>query len=106
MKIKKNDYVIVTAGNAKGEKGRVKEVLQEKGRVVVSGVNIRKKHVKPSQQNPQGGRIEEEAPIAISNVMAYSEKEDCASRVRVQKTDDGKKVRVLVKCGSEYGERY
>lgn len=106
MKIKKNDYVIVTAGNAKGEKGRVKEVLQDKGRVVISGVNLRKKHIKPSQQNPQGGRIEEEAPIAISNVMAYSEKEDCGSRVRVVKTDDGKKVRVLVKCGSEYGERY
>ncbi len=106
MTIKKNDYVIITAGNAKGQKGRVKEVFGERGRVLVSGVNLRKKHIKPSQENPQGGRIEEEAPIAISNVMPYSEKEDCASRVRVSKTDDGKKVRILVKCGSEYGERY
>jgi large subunit ribosomal protein L24 len=106
MKIKKNDYVIVTAGNAKGEKGHVKEVLQEAGRVIIANVNMRKKHVKPSQQNPQGGRIEQEAPISISNVMAYSEKSDSPSRVSTIKCEDGKKVRVLKKCGSEYGERY
>jgi large subunit ribosomal protein L24 len=106
MRIKKNDYVIVTAGNAKGEKGHVKEVLKDEGRVIIASVNMRKKHVKPSQQNPQGGRIEEEAPIAISNVMPYSETSACASRVKVVKTEDGKKVRVLTKCGSEYGERY
>ena len=73
--------------------------------MIISGVNMRKKHVKPSQENPQGGRIEEEGPIAISNVMPYSEKAE-ASRVRVEKTDDGKKQRVLKACGSEYGERY
>jgi large subunit ribosomal protein L24 len=106
MKIKKNDYVIVTAGNAKGEKGHVKQVLQEKGRVIIANVNMRKKHVKPSQQNPQGGRIEEEAPIAISNVMPYSEQSGVASRIKIVTADDGKKVRVLKKCGSEYGERY
>jgi large subunit ribosomal protein L24 len=106
MKIKKNDYVIVTAGNAKGEKGHVKEVLKENGRVIIANVNMRKKHVKPSQQNPQGGRIEEEAPIAISNVMPYSEQADAPSRIKVVATEDGKKVRVLKKCGSEYGEKY
>ncbi len=106
MKIKKNDYVIVTAGNAKGEKGHVKEVLQDVSRVIIANVNMRKKHVKPSQQNPQGGRIEQEAPIAISNVMPYSEKANSASRVSVVKLEDGKKVRILKKCGSEYGERY
>lgn len=106
MKVKKNDYVIVIAGNSKGEKGHVKQVLNEKGRVIIANVNMRKKHVKPSQQNPQGGRIEEEAPISISNVMAYSEKADSASRVTITKSEDGKKVRVLKKCGSEYGERY
>jgi large subunit ribosomal protein L24 len=106
MKVKKNDYVIVTAGNAKGEKGHVKEVLKDAGRVIIANVNMRKKHVKPSQQNPQGGRIEQEAPISISNVMAYSEKADAPSRVSIVKSEDGKKIRVLKKCGSEYGERY
>lgn len=106
MRIKKNDYVVVVAGNSKGEKGHVKTVLTEKSSVIISGVNMRKKHVKPSQENPQGGRIEEEGPIAISNVMPYSEKAEKASRVKVIKTDDGKKQRVLVACGTEYGERY
>ena len=99
MKIKKGDHVIVTAGNAKVKKVASKKFLQDKDRVVISKVNLRKKHIKPSQENPQGGRIEEEAPIAISNVMPYSEKEDCKPAVFAFKTDDGKKVRVLVKCG-------
>jgi large subunit ribosomal protein L24 len=106
MRIKKNDYVVVVAGNAKGEKGHIKTVLTEKNSVIISGVNMRKKHVKPSQENPQGGRIEEEGPIAISNVMPYSEKAEKPSRVRIEKTDDGKKQRFLKACGSEYGERY
>lgn len=106
MRIKKNDYVIVTSGNHKGEKGRVKEVFLDADRVVVSGINIRKKHVKPSQENPRGGRVDVEAPLPISSVMPYSEKAEAPSRVRVQKTEDGKKIRVLVKCGSEYGEKY
>jgi len=106
MRIKKNDYVVVVAGNAKGEKGHVKTVLTENNRVIVSGVNMRKKHVKPSQANPQGGRIEEEGPIAISNVMPYSEKAKKPSRVKIVKMDDGKKQRVLKVCGSQYGERY
>lgn len=106
MRIKKNDYVIVTAGNAKGEKGHVKTVLKEQERVIVAGVNMRKKHVKPSQQNPQGGRIEEEAPIALSNVMPCSDDAPNGSRVKISVTEDGKKVRVLKKSGSEYGEKY
>ena len=106
MHIKKNDKIIVTSGNSKGEKGRIKEVLRDKGRVIITGVNVRKKHVKPSQENPQGGRIDVETPIAISSVMPYSEKMDCPSRVSIKTTEDGKKIRVLKKCGSEYGEKY
>ncbi|MBF0198508.1 MAG: 50S ribosomal protein L24 [Planctomycetes bacterium] len=106
MQIKKNDQVIVTSGNSKNEKGRVKEILVSKGQVIIHGVNKRHKHVKPSQENPQGGRIEVEAPIALSSVMAYSEKADAPSRIKIEKTEDGKKVRVLKKCGSEYGEKY
>jgi large subunit ribosomal protein L24 len=106
MRIKKNDYVIVTAGNHKGEKGRVKSIDTATKKVIIAGVNIRKKHVKPSQENPKGGRIEVEMPLSVSSVMPFSEKANTASRVRVTKTDDGKKVRVLAKCGSEYGEKY
>ncbi len=106
MRIKKNDYVIVTSGNHKNEKGRVKSVSVSAGKVIIAGVNIRKKHVKPSQENPKGGRIDVEMPLAISSVMPFSEKANAPSRVRVSKAEDGKKVRVLVKCGSEYGEKY
>jgi large subunit ribosomal protein L24 len=106
MRIKKNDYVIVTGGNKKGDKGRVKEVFADQDKVLIAGVNVRKKHVKPSQENPKGGRIDVEMPIAISSVMPFSEKANAPSRVRIQKTEDGKKIRVLVKCGSEYGEKY
>lgn len=104
MAIKKNDQVIVIAGNAKNKTGRVKEVIGD--RVIVSGLNMRKKHVKPSQENPQGGRIEEEGSIHISNVMAYSEESQKGSRMKVLEVDDGKKVRVLKACGTEFGERY
>lgn len=106
MHIKKNDYVVVISGNHKGEKGRVKQVFLKSNRVIISGINIRKKHVKPSQEHPQGGRIDLEAPIALSSVLPYSEKADAPSRIRIARTDDGKKIRVLKKCGSEYGEKY
>ena len=106
MIIKKDDFVVVTAGNNKNKKGRVKEVLAGGEKVIIAGVNLRKKHVKPSQENPQGGRIEVEAPLHISNVAAWSEKAEKPSRMKIQTLEDGKKVRVLKVCGSEYGEKY
>lgn len=66
--VKKDDEVVVISGNHKGETGRVLQVLPEKGQVVVEGVRIIKRHTKPSQLNPEGGIIEREGPIHISNV--------------------------------------
>jgi large subunit ribosomal protein L24 len=68
LKIKKNDNVIVIAGNEKGKTGKVLKVFPKKQRVIVEGVNIVKRHTRPSQKNPQGGIIKKEAPIHISNV--------------------------------------
>lgn len=69
MHVRKGDQVVVVAGNDKGETGEVIEILRDKGRVVVKGVNLRWKHRKPNQQNPQGERIRIECPIHASNVM-------------------------------------
>jgi len=69
MKIKKGDTVMVIAGNDKGKTGEVKQVVREKGRVVVDGVNLRWKHRKPSQKNPKGERVQLEVAIHASNVM-------------------------------------
>jgi len=106
VKIKKDDFVVVVSGNNKNEKGRVKEVLTSGERVIIANVNMRKKHVKPSQENPQGGRIEVEGPIHVSNVMPWSEKAEKPSRMKIETREDGKKVRVLKVCGSEYGDKY
>ena len=69
MHVKKGDTVIVIAGNDKGSTGAVVEVQRDRNRVIVEGVNIRTKHEKPTQQNPQGDRVEREFPIHASNVM-------------------------------------
>jgi len=69
MKIRKGDDVIVIAGNDKGRQGKVVQVNRERNRVLISGVNMRTKHRKPTQQTPQGERIQEEVPIHASNVM-------------------------------------
>ena len=69
MHVKRGDQVIVISGNDKGSTGEVVEVMRGENRVVVSGVNIRTKHMKPTQANPQGDRVEREFPIHASNVM-------------------------------------
>jgi large subunit ribosomal protein L24 len=69
MHVRKGDNVLVIAGNDKGKQGQVKEVLREKDRVVIEGVNLRWKHRKPSQQNPKGERVQRETAIHASNVM-------------------------------------
>lgn len=69
MHVKKGDQVIVITGNDRGTTGEVKEVLRKQNRVIVEGVNLRWKHKKPSQQNPQGERVQIECPIHASNVM-------------------------------------
>ncbi|HON46022.1 MAG: 50S ribosomal protein L24 [Planctomycetes bacterium] len=71
MRIKKNDYIQVIAGSETGKRGKVLRVLAQKNKVVVEGLNYVYRHLKKSQQNPQGGRIQVEAPIHISNVMLF-----------------------------------
>lgn len=97
-KIKKDDTVIVIAGNDKGEEGRVLMVDTKRGRVLVEGVNIRTKHVRPNEQNPQGGRIEQEATIDISNVMLKDPKTGEPTRIG-RRTEGDKIVRYAKKSG-------
>jgi large subunit ribosomal protein L24 len=74
MKIKKSDSVIVISGNSKGKTGKVLKVFPSENRVIIEGVNLRKRHTKANQKNPQGGIIEKEAPIHVSNVMLLDPK--------------------------------
>ncbi|MDQ7817066.1 MAG: 50S ribosomal protein L24 [Melioribacteraceae bacterium] len=74
MKIKKSDSVIVISGNSKGKTGKVLKVFPSENRVIIEGVNLRKRHTKANQKNPQGGIIEKEAPINVSNVMLLDPK--------------------------------
>ena len=98
--IKKGDTVFVNAGNDKGKTGKVLEVLKEKDRVVVEGINVVKKHTKPNAKAPQGGILEQEAGIHISNVQLVDPKSGAATRVGY-KMVDGKKVRYAKKSGEE-----
>lgn len=99
MKIRKGDKVQVISGAYKGTVGEVTRVLPKESKVVVEGVNIIKKHMKPTQADPDGKIIEREAPIHVSNVMAYDSKAKKASRVGY-KEEKGKKVRVYKKTGA------
>lgn len=99
MHVKKGDTVEIIAGDHKGSTGRVMKVIPDKQRVIVEGLNLAHKHVRPSQQNPQGGRIRVERPIHISNVLPVSPKTSKGSRVRFEVGKDGKKIRKLVDGG-------
>lgn len=98
--IKRGDSVVVIAGDDKDLKKprQVLEVIIDKGRVVVEGVNIVTKHTKPSAQNTKGGIVKKEAPIAISNVMLWDAKADAPSKVK-RTREGGKLVRILKKSG-------
>jgi large subunit ribosomal protein L24 len=98
-KIKKGDYVVVLSGNDKGRKGEVLSVSPAENRVVVKGVRLVKRHVKPSQADPDGGIKTFEAPIHVSNVAHLDPKDNVATRVGFKTLKDGKKVRVSKKSG-------
>ncbi|CAM3679310.1 50S ribosomal protein L24 [Litorimonas haliclonae] len=98
-KIKKGDYVVVISGKDKGRKGEVLKVSPKEERVVVKGVRMVKRHVRPSQMDPDGGIKEFEAPIHVSNVAHLDPKEDKPTRVGFKTLKDGKKVRVAKKSG-------
>lgn len=98
-KIKKGDYVVVIAGGDKGKKGNVLRVIPKENRVVVEGVAVVKRHVRPSQTDPEGGIRTFEAPIHISNVAHIDPTENVPTRVGFKTLKDGKKVRVARKSG-------
>ena len=98
MKIRKNDTVMVIAGKDKGKKGKVRFAYPKEGRVLVEGVNFIKRHVKPSSAHRQGGIIEKEGPIQISNVMLVCTKCNVPVRIGNKVLEDGTKVRFCKKC--------
>ncbi|MGB3138721.1 MAG: 50S ribosomal protein L24 [Nodosilinea sp.] len=99
MHVRKGDTVQVIAGRDRGKVGEVLTVIPKTSQVVVEGVNIRTKHVKPQQEGESGQIVTQEAPVHSSNVMLYSEKEKVASRVAYTFTEEGRKVRMLKKTG-------
>jgi large subunit ribosomal protein L24 len=99
QKLKVNDEVVVIAGRDKGKTGKIKSLNFKKGTAVVEGVNMVKKTVRPTQENPEGGIFDKEGVINISNIAVVSPKTKTPTRVRIE-VKDGKKVRVATKCGS------
>ncbi len=99
MHVKKGDQVQVISGRDKGKVGEILNALPRLSQVIVRGVNVKTKHVKPQQEGESGQITTFEAPIHSSNVMLYSEKEKVASRICYSFTEDGRKVRMLKKTG-------
>ncbi len=98
LHVKKDDTVSILSGKDKGKTGRVLRVLPEKGRVVVESINIVKRHTRPNQQNSEGGILEKEATLDISNVQLVCSSCDTAARTGMRTLDDGNKVRFCKKC--------
>ncbi|MFH1875000.1 MAG: 50S ribosomal protein L24 [Pseudomonadota bacterium] len=99
MNIRKGDMVMVVTGKDRGKTGKVLSIDTQKSRVYVQGLNMIKKHQKPTQTKRQGGIVEKEASLHISNVMFYDEKLSKPTRVGYKFLDDGKKVRISKKTG-------
>ncbi len=98
-RIKKGDKVVVIAGRSKGETGNVLKVEKGANRLIVEGVNRVRKHSKPTPKTPEGGILEQDAPIHVSNVMLIDADSDSRTRVRAGTDKAGKKVRIAVKSG-------
>jgi len=99
MKIRRDDTVLVIAGKDKGKTGKVRQSFPTEGRVIVDGVNIVKRHMKPQGTTRQAGIIEREAPIRISNVMLICTKCSHPIRIGFRPLEDGTKARVCRRCG-------
>jgi large subunit ribosomal protein L24 len=99
MHVRKGDLVVVIAGKEKGKRGKVLRILNKKDRVVVERINMVKRHTKPSQKTPQGGIIEKEGSIHVSNVAHWSEKLGKPVKVSIEKNEAGKRIRVIKKTG-------
>jgi large subunit ribosomal protein L24 len=99
-KYKKGDEVIVKSGKDKGKIGKISKVINDIDKVLITGINISKKHQKPTQES-KGGIVNKEMPIHISNILAYDAKSKKSSKVGF-KIEDGKKVRILKTTGEKY----
>lgn len=104
MKLKKNDIVIIVAGNDRGKAGKILKVFPKNDRVIIEGINMRKRHTKPSQKNPQGGILEKEASIHVSNVMMLDPKTNEPTRLGAkiildEKSGKQKRARVSIASG-------
>ncbi|HHT9124544.1 MAG TPA: 50S ribosomal protein L24 [Candidatus Brocadiia bacterium] len=106
MHVRINDIVEVMSGDDAGKTGKILKVIPKKQKAVVEGINYILKHVKPSQKNPQGGRVQKEAPMVVSNVLVVCPNKSCTKynrgvRTRMKLLDNGNRVRACVKCGHE-----
>jgi large subunit ribosomal protein L24 len=97
-RIKKNDMVMVITGREKGKSGKVMRVIPKKDRAIVEKLNLVKRHLKPSQQSRQGGILEKESPIQMSNLMLICSKCTDPTRVGFRVLEDDRKVRYCKKC--------
>lgn len=115
MHVRKDDIVVVLAGDDKGKRGRVLRVNREAGKLVVEGVNRVYRHLKPSRRNPQGGRLSKEMPVDVSNVALIDPTTNRPTRVGVRFLDDGSKelyakksgarIRLLSKANPKYAKK-
>ena len=101
MYIKAGDMVAVIAGKEVGKQGKVLRIVLEKQRVTIEKINMMKKHMRPSQENQQGGIVEREGTVHLSNVMLICNKCDKGVRIGNKVLDDGTKVRICRSCGEQ-----
>lgn len=104
MHIRKDDQVLVISGNHRGKKGRVLKIFPERDRVIVEGVHLIKRHTRPTQRNPQGGIVEKEGPVHVSNLMLVCPKCNTPTRVNSRiSSSEGKasrhRARICKSCG-------
>ena len=100
-RLRKGDTVVVISGKDKGKKGKIARILVDDDKVIVEGINLIKRHMRPSPKNPQGGILEREAAIHACKVMPVDPKTGKGTRVKFSIDDKGKKTRVAVKSGEE-----
>jgi len=105
LNIRKGDTVVIIAGKDAGKRGKVVTALPKEQRVIVEGINIVKRHTRPTRRIPQGGIVEKEAPIHVSNVMLLCSKCHQPTRAARRILADGSKTRVCKKCGEAIGEK-
>ena len=103
--VRRGDTIVVIAGKEKGKKGKVLRMVGKKDRVVVERINMVKRHTRPSQKNPQGGIIEKEGSLHLSNVSLFCDKCAAPRRARAKLNDAGGKLRVCHKCGTEFPQQ-